>query len=53
LRAQDRSFRLELQMKWLEAYGYGKPSTIDDEGDAPVNPLAGLSMEQILAIAKG
>lgn len=37
----------------LAAYGYGKPSTIDDENDAPVNPLAGLSTEQILAIAKG
>lgn len=37
----------------VAAYGIRNPSTVDDESEAPVNPLAGLSTEQILTIAKG
>ncbi len=37
----------------LAAYGYGKPSTVDDEGDVPYRPFEGFTTEQLLAIVKG
>ena len=38
----------------LAAYGYGKPTAIDDEGsEASCRPLEGLRPDQLIAIARG